>query len=250
MKAFKHKKRPYICVPITGQTKEEVMQQLDIIVEQAPDVIEWRADFFSHLDDVEQTIEIVNEMKRKTDIPLLLTIRAEHEGGENIDLKEEEKVDLIQEICQNTSVDIIDYETSNDKRFVEKVRETTKENGQQLILSYHHFSETPEDQELIERAKQAKKFGADMIKIAVMSQSKDDVFRLLEVTRKIDQMIDKPLITMSMGDIGALSRIIGWVYGSILTFGVGVKSSAPGQIEVGKLREAIEKTQELLPSWK
>ena len=76
------------------------------------------------------------------------------------------------------------------------------------------------------------------------------MFRLLEITRKIDQIIDKPLITMSMGDIGALSRIIGWAYGSILTFGVGVKSSAPGQIEVGKLREAIEKTQKLLPSWK
>ena len=69
MEAFKHKKRPYICVPITGQTKEEVMQQLDIIVEQAPDVIEWRADFFSDLDDVEKTIEIVKEMKKQNRYP-------------------------------------------------------------------------------------------------------------------------------------------------------------------------------------
>lgn len=249
MVALEQKNKPYICVPITGKTYEEIMSQLDTIIEQAPDVIEWRADFFSGLDDVQKTIAIVKEIKNKTDIPLLFTIRGEHEGGEKISLNEEEKVQLISQVCRHTFVDLVDYETSNEKQFVEKVRKVTKENDKQLILSYHHFSKTPSNEELIERAKQAEKYGADVIKIAVMPNTKDDVFRLLEVTRRLDQLIDKPIITMSMGEIGALSRIIGWAYGSILTFGVGVKSSAPGQIPVKELREAIQKTKQLVPHW-
>lgn len=249
MGVINERKRPLICVPITGKTEEEILNQLDIIIEQVPDIIEWRADFFSKLHNFEQTIKIVQQINTKTEIPLLFTIRAEHEGGENILLNDEEKVQLITAICRNTSVDLIDFETSNEKQYVTTVRNVTKENDKQLILSYHHFSETPSDEELVNRAKQAEEYGADMIKLAVMPRSKEDVFRLLEVTRRIDNMIDKPIITMSMGEVGAISRVIGWIYGSVLTFGVGVKSSAPGQIPVKELREAIEKTKKLVPKW-
>jgi len=93
-------------------------------------------------------------------------------------------------------------------------------------------------------------YGGHIAKFAVMPESKDDVLRLLEVTRTIDKMLDIPVVTMSMGDIGALSRIIGWAYGSIITFGVGVELSAPGQIPVETLREVIKGSQHLVPSWK
>lgn len=246
---FKNKKPPYICVPITGKEEEEILQQLEKIVPQSPDLIEWRADFFAHLDNVELILRLVNEIKAKTDIPLLFTIRAEHEGGEKISLTEEEKVHIICEVCRKTSVDFVDFETSNKEHSVQAISEVSKEYHKLLILSYHNFSETPDNGELIERAKQAETLGANIAKFAVMPNSKEDVFRLLEVTRKLDQILDIPVITMSMGDTGALSRIIGWAYGSIVTFGVGVESSAPGQIPVGKLRDAIKQTKDLVPSW-
>ena len=43
------------------------------------------------------------------------------------------------------------------------------------------------------------------------------------------ETLDIPLISMSMGGVGSLSRIMGWVYGSAATFAVGKSSSAPGQ---------------------
>lgn len=246
---FNKKQPPYICVPITGKTDTEIFAQLEEILQHAPDLIEWRADFFEHLQDEESTINIVHKIKEKANIPLLFTIRAEHEGGEKITLSDDEKVNIITKICRETAVDIVDFETSNERRFVEAVRDAASESKKQLILSYHNFTETPDNEALIDRAKQAETLGANMIKLAVMPKSKADVFRLLEITRKIDEMFHLPIITMSMGEIGKLSRIIGWAFGSIVTFGVGVESSAPGQINVEKLRHAINSTQQLVPSW-
>lgn len=245
-----NKQLPYICTPITGKTKDVIFQQLETIVTQEPDIIEWRADFLTDLADTPLVLDIISEMKAKTNIPLLFTIRAEHEGGEKITLTENEKVQLIIEVCNKSAVDIVDYETSNNIEDVKEIREASKKSSKQLILSYHNFTVTPGDDELIKRAEQAQALGADVAKFAVMPNDKNDVFRLLEVTRTIDAKLDIPVVTMSMGDIGGLSRIVGWAYGSVITFGVGVELSAPGQIPVKKLRETIQSTQELIPSWK
>ena len=88
------------------------------------------------------------------------------------------------------------------------------------------------------------------MKIAVMPENKEDVYHLLEATRKMDEQLNVPIITMSMGEKGALSRVIGWAYGSVLTFGVGVEASAPGQVPVKALRDTIRSMKELLPEWR
>jgi len=116
-------------------------------------------------------------------------------------------------------------------------------------LSYHNFTETPDNDELLERAQLAEEIGANVVKLAVMPKSKEDVFRLLDVTRTLDRKLDCPVITMSMGELGAMSRVNGWLYGSCLTFAVGVEVSAPGQIAIEPLRESIKQTKSLLPGW-
>ena len=45
---------------------------------------------------------------------------------------------------------------------------------------------------------------------------------------------------MSMGALGAVSRLSGEVFGSALTFGSAARASAPGQVEAGKLAQALE----------
>jgi 3-dehydroquinate dehydratase I len=238
-----------ICTPITGKTKPEILDQLETIIPQSPDLIEWRADFFSELFNHDLTIELVQEIKEKTNLPLIFTIRAEHEGGEKISLSEEEKVTLICKVCEKTNVDIVDYETSNDEKYVKQIRQVSKHSRVSLILSYHNFYITPDDTEIIERAKLAESCDADIAKFAVMPNSKEDVLRLLNVTKEINRMLDIPVVSMSMGDIGSLSRIIGWAYGSIITFGIGVELSAPGQIPVEQLRKVIRLTQKIVPNW-
>src|SRR5699024_448409 len=110
---------------------------------------------------------------------------SEKEGGEPVALNESEKVDLLVNICRNTAVDAVDYEVENDREFVENVRDAAKQNGVKLILSYHHFSKTPIDQELLKIGVKMEFFGADVAKIAVMPQSRNDVNRLLNVTMQL-----------------------------------------------------------------
>lgn len=49
-----------------------------------------------------------------------------------------------------------------------------------------------------------------------------------------------PFITISMGKLGAVSRICGETFGSCITFGAGTDASAPGQIPATQLRKILE----------
>lgn len=73
--------------------------------------------------------------------------------------------------------------------------------------------------------------GADIAKLAVMPHTPADTARLLEATAQAAQATgnDTPLITMSMGQQGMVSRICGAAFGSCAGFATAGVSSAPGQ---------------------
>ena len=54
------------------------------------------------------------------------------------------------------------------------------------------------------------------------------------------ETLDVPLISMSMGAYGALSRLFGWMYGSTVSFAVGDKPSAPGQVPIADLNTVVD----------
>ncbi len=243
------KKAPYICTPLVGKDKEEIMKELERILPQEPDLLEWRADFYEEIEDVASVLATAEEISAVGNLPILFTIRSEKEGGEKIPLTEDSKVNLLSEMCKIAAVDYIDFEVSNDPEHIKKLREVSKENGKKLVLSYHNFDFTPHNSEIMKRLFMAEFYGADVAKAAVMPQSKEDVLRLLTLTKEADEGLSIPLITMSMGSLGGLSRIVGWTYGSIVTFGLGVQSSAPGQIPIKKLKQMIELTQETVGDW-
>jgi len=83
--------------------------------------------------------------------------------------------------------------------------------------------------------------GADICKIAVMPRSAADVLTLLDATRIMhEEYADRPLITMSMGGLGVVSRIAGQVFGSAATFGMVGTASAPGQVDASELRALLD----------
>ena len=87
------------------------------------------------------------------------------------------------------------------------------------------------------------RLGVDIPKLAVMPESREDVLLLMEATSLADRLLpDKPLITMSMGAKGVVSRIAGGQFGSAVTFGCMGRASAPGQIEVGILKGILAAT--------
>ena len=82
---------------------------------------------------------------------------------------------------------------------------------------------------------------ADILKIAVMPQNSRDVLTLLSATEEMTRLYaERPLITMSMGGTGLMSRLCGETFGSAVTFGAVGKTSAPGQIAADELAQVLE----------
>ena len=132
-------------------------------------------------------------------------------------------------------VDFIDFEMGNDPEHVRRVRESTRTNGTRLILSYHNFGYTPGVDFMVQRFLEAERLGGDVAKVAVMPRDRQDVLNLLAATLEADTKGRIPLISMAMGPVGSVTRMIGGVFGSSLSFAVGEGSSAPGQIPIADL---------------
>lgn len=104
-----------------------------------------------------------------------------------------------------------------------------------IIVSEHDFAKTPDTNELNNMVSRALEQGADIIKIATMAHSRDDVQRLLWFTQKCD----KPIVSIAMGKFGTVSRVFAPLFGSLFTYGYVTKPVAPGQLPVNKLIDEI-----------
>lgn len=69
---------------------------------------------------------------------------------------------------------------------------------------------------------------------------------LLEATMERKEHSNKPMITMSMGQSGMLSRICGELTGSCVTFASGKQASAPGQIKADELKKVLGDIHDIL----
>ena len=115
-----------------------------------------------------------------------------------------------------------------------------------VLASSHHFEGTPFVREMSDALYTMENRGADIIKLAVMPQSGKDVCALLEATMERKEHSNKPMITMSMGQSGMLSRICGELTGSCVTFASGKQASAPGQIKADELKKVLGDIHDIL----
>ena len=115
-----------------------------------------------------------------------------------------------------------------------------REMGAYVIASHHDFEQTPDPEVIRMLLEQIRESGADVVKLAVMPQNMWEVLHLLEETNRFhENHPDHPLITMSMGAKGGISRVAGEFFGSCVTFGAGGQASAPGQLPVKQLEEIL-----------
>jgi 3-dehydroquinate dehydratase-1 len=231
---------PLICTPLVGRTRDGVLAEADAVLSKKPDVLEWRVDFFAALGDTAHVIDTAQALRERAgSVPVMFTRRSSLEGGEKIPLAEHEVVQLYVDVCASRLVDLIDYETANAAEDFRRLRAASREHGIALIGSYHNFEATPDATTLAAKFELAHGLEADIAKVAVMPKGPPDVLTLLGATYAASQSLPIPLISMSMGPYGSLSRMVGFVYGSALTWAVGKSSSAPGQVPIEDLRAAL-----------
>jgi 3-dehydroquinate dehydratase-1 len=231
---------PLICTPLVGRTRADVLAELAAILPKRPDLIEWRVDFFAGIGDTALVIDTARAIKAAAgDAPILFTRRSIREGGETIALAEPDVVRLYEAVCASRCVDMIDCEMGSAAADFARLRAASRTNDILLVASYHNFQYTPDAAALLAKFAEAERLGGDVAKVAVMPQGPQDVLTLLGATYAASQTVGLPLISMSMGAWGSLSRMMGWVYGSAVTFAVGKSSSAPGQVPIDELRAVL-----------
>lgn len=232
---------PKICVPIVGKTREEILETAKAILSVPVDLVEWRVDWYESVMEMQKVMALLADLREiLEDIPILFTFRTKGEGGER-ELNPRAYTMLNKMVIASGKIDLVDVEVFSMKEEVVAIIEIAHNHGVKVVGSNHDFLKTPKKEEMIERLCYMQSIGVDIPKLAVMPQVKKDVLLLLEATEEMaSQYADRPIVTISMSTIGAVSRIIGETFGSAITFGSLGKTSAPGQIEVEKLKKILE----------
>lgn len=231
--------KPKICVPIVAKTIEEIREQAGQLQGLTYDLVEWRADWYEAL-GIEGGISagLTALREQLPEIPVIFTIRTRSEGGEVALLGADYAA--YNRAALEAGADLIDVEFSSGAEILQELIRAAHEKGRWVIGSSHDFEKTPDAFELETRLKAMEAAGCDIAKIAVMPKEREDVLILLGVTERMSRRLSCPLITMSMGGDGVISRLCGEVFGSCLTFGTAGRASAPGQVETEKLARVLE----------
>lgn len=247
---IKHKQfgagTPLVCVPLVGNNEDALLEQAEAIVNASKqstiDVVEFRGDFFEGLGDLSRLQACMTKLREKlVDQILLFTIRSAKEGGEQLAFESPSLEEINAFVVSNKLADIVDVELYSGDESVTQLVLLAKANGVRIIMSNHDFHATPSEDDIVSRLCRMQELGADIAKIAVMPQSKKDVLTLLSATERMHSGLARvPLVTISMGGLGAISRVAGEIFGSAMTFATLSHASAPGQVPVAQLQTLLQ----------
>src|SRR5206468_2278909 len=79
-----------VCVPLVARTVAGLLAEAQAVVAMAPDLIEWRVDFFEGIADTAGVVALSRRLKAAAGaVPLLFTRRSAREGGEPVAIGDE-----------------------------------------------------------------------------------------------------------------------------------------------------------------
>ncbi|MFW9874605.1 MAG: type I 3-dehydroquinate dehydratase [Candidatus Thorarchaeota archaeon] len=243
-----------ICVPLP--IKSTSILELKSIIEESfkfdPNLIELRYDY---INDVKQiTKKFVNELLADTQhkIPFIFTFRAYREGGQ-MKIDEQTRFKILK-ILILSQPDYLDIEMNIDNRVLNDIIYLANQNKVNLIFSYHDFDKTPSYDMVSERIQNfsdrlreecgldSKKIKKVILKTIFTAQKFEDNLIPLRLCKELTKKNMK-IISFCMGNLGIFSRILCVLNGSFLTYGSIDQKTAPGQVNITKIRETLNLLQ-------
>lgn len=232
--------RPCVCVPVMGREKKEIIDEIVDLSKGSVDIIEWRVDAFCDCLNFNEVRDVLQSVAPYlSDKIFLYTFRTKLQGGYG-EVTAEQLDDIHDIAAESGVVDLLDLEFFAEEYPVIKILRL-QEKGIKIVASHHDFEETPEQGVMKMLLERMCAGNADIVKIAVMPQKEEDVLSLLAVTNEFyKENPDTPIISMSMGKYGMISRLCGETFGSCVTFAANKQSSAPGQMNMEKVIDIID----------
>jgi len=234
---------PKICVSITEESREGILEKGRKIVESGANLAEWRVDWFNY-DSFNDIHRVLGELRMVLEeMPLIFTFRNENEGGKKT-LNLSEYMQLLAEVIVSRKADIVDVEAFKegllDTDYMDRLVVFAKEHGVKVLASNHDFGQTPSEETMFSTLRAMTRLKVDFAKIAVMPENMQDVLSLLSASEMFGAWEESiPFIAISMGEIGRVSRYCGEKMGLAITFGALGEESGPGQIQVEELKRLL-----------
>jgi len=200
-------------------------------------MVEWRIDFFAGYE--REIPDIARELKSILgEKELICSLRTTAEGGQDNGGRFDYHK-LVLDLLEKGDADYVDVEL---ERAPGEILEGRAVRNAKIIASYHNFQKTETEEEIYNRLKKAMDQGMDVGKCAYMPETLEDVNRVLDATARMkEEFPDFPLITMSMGELGKMSRLYGGLYGAEVSFACFDKESAPGQVDYREMVACFDK---------
>lgn len=233
--------RAGIAAPIMASDAEGILREAAAVRALPIDVVEWRADQFAALRSGGEVRELLRALRTALGgLPLLFTIRTRAEGG-SAALSAQEYLTLNELAAESGCADLVDVEAFGlDASAAVAHVDALHARGVCVVASRHDFDGTPEEKTMRGILTRLCESGADIVKLAVTPRREADVLALLSASVWARGALDRPFITISMGQLGAVSRVACSLTGSCLTFAAGEQASAPGQLGAAELRRMLD----------
>ncbi|MFH1055118.1 MAG: type I 3-dehydroquinate dehydratase [Candidatus Altiarchaeota archaeon] len=214
---------PYVCVTLT---EADVYSTVKLANSLDCDIIEVRLD---HLKD-KSVLQRLKDIRK----PLMVTCMPKWEGGA-YNLSEEKRIELLKSVLDYADYVTIELKTREDLR--QELIDEAHGRGVKVIVSYHDFEKTPKVEDMLEILYQEADAGADIVKVAFKPKKYIDVLAVLEAQLLAELKI--PIIALSMGELGRITRVVGPMLGGYLTFAApSSKSRADaGQYSIYDMKE-------------
>ena len=221
-------KKPKVCVSLVSKNFNQFKKEIQLYKKYSFSILEWRMDYFNDFFHFKEALEFLFS---SFSCPILLTFRTKKEGGQQ-EMTRQDYICLYKYCIQHYPNCWIDLEYFMD---CSEIITLAHQNRCRIVLSYHNFQKTPEKAELDILLKKMHQQRPDLCKIACMPHNKEDVLAVL----LSGYDCHFPVVTISMGELGKISRLIGGFFGSEWTFASIQEKSAPGQIECTQLNAFI-----------
>jgi len=230
LKLGRHKLRvPAICASVIGSNVDVMTAGVARAIEKRADIVELRLDGLRRRAGWEKLL--------KVDMPLILTNRAEREGG-HFKGEERTRVDhLLKGIDEGVAC--VDIELSTSKSLLDEVIKTAKAHGTSLLMTHHDFKATPPIATLTNIAERMADAGCDIAKIVTFAKTHRDALMVLDFLTQVPDSVAVPVIAFAMGDAGRLSRIAAPLLGSPVVYAAADEPTAPGQFDVETTRRLL-----------
>ena len=219
-----------ICTTIQNRTLEEIIGLLEGS-EPRIQMAEIR------LDRCPLVIEEIESLFSSSDTPLVATCRVVDDGNGTWEEAEEKLTAAVE-----AGAAFLDLEIEAPKEVGKRLRRACTEYGTTMIRSSHFFAGTPSDDVLRNTVEKCRKFGGEIVKIAAMAKSGEDVARVLGLySQEQTSQRQAELIAFSMGETGRASRLECLRLGSPFTYAAlnDNEAAAPGQWTYSEMIAAV-----------